>query len=275
MNWTSFQAWDWILFVVREAPRFVPRTNERTAKGPPVIVIAHLSDPHIDSGRRSIERTRAVMTYLDGLPYDLDAVLVTGDIADHGLPSEYEEARRPSHLPAPGPGLPREPRRTNRVPRALARPPCRPGPGQPGPPRARSHPRPVRLVGPGQGPRPPGRRDTDVAGRRTGEGHDPGPGGLPPPAGHAQHAVRGRHPDVRRAAPRRAEHTPPPPQGLPGRSRAHPGGYHVRRATSSGGSRRRLHQCGSRGSVARTRRTMSTWISRPRSPSMCWTRTGD
>ncbi|WP_329547792.1 metallophosphoesterase [Streptomyces sp. NBC_01356] len=59
-----------------------------------MIVIAHLSDPHIDSGRRSIERTRAVMTYLEGLPYDLDAVLVTGDIADHGLPSEYEEARR-------------------------------------------------------------------------------------------------------------------------------------------------------------------------------------
>ncbi|MFD4527440.1 metallophosphoesterase [Streptomyces sp. NPDC058470] len=59
-----------------------------------MIVIAHLSDIHIDSGQRSIERTRAVMAYLEGLPYDLDAVLVTGDIADHGLPSEYEEARR-------------------------------------------------------------------------------------------------------------------------------------------------------------------------------------
>ncbi|SEH03274.1 3',5'-cyclic AMP phosphodiesterase CpdA [Nonomuraea solani] len=55
-------------------------------------VIAHLSDVHIDD-RRSADRTRAVMDYLDGLPYDLDAVLVTGDIADHGLPAEYELAR--------------------------------------------------------------------------------------------------------------------------------------------------------------------------------------
>jgi 3',5'-cyclic AMP phosphodiesterase CpdA len=59
-----------------------------------VIVTAHLSDTHIDSGPRSIERTRAVMRYLEELPYDLDAVLVTGDITDHGLPDEYEQARR-------------------------------------------------------------------------------------------------------------------------------------------------------------------------------------
>ncbi|MFF4368191.1 metallophosphoesterase [Streptomyces sp. NPDC001594] len=58
-----------------------------------MIVIAQLSDPHIDTGRRATERTRAVMSYLDTLPYDLDAVLVTGDIADHGLPEEYELAR--------------------------------------------------------------------------------------------------------------------------------------------------------------------------------------
>lgn len=56
-------------------------------------MIAHLSDIHIDSEQRSIERTRAVMDYLEGLPYDPDAVLVTGDIADHGLPAEYEQAR--------------------------------------------------------------------------------------------------------------------------------------------------------------------------------------
>ena len=59
-----------------------------------MIVIAHLSDTHIDGGLRSIERTRTVMDYLEDLPYDLDAVLVTGDIADHGLPAEYEQARR-------------------------------------------------------------------------------------------------------------------------------------------------------------------------------------
>jgi len=65
-----------------------------------VIVIAHLSDTHLDlDGRHaagdtpSVRRARAVMSYLENLPYDLDAVLVTGDIADHGTPAEYERAR--------------------------------------------------------------------------------------------------------------------------------------------------------------------------------------
>ncbi|MEU9028111.1 metallophosphoesterase [Streptomyces sp. NPDC048383] len=58
-----------------------------------MIVIAHLSDVHIDGGSRAADRTRAVMDYLDALPYDLDAVVVSGDIADAGTPAEYEEAR--------------------------------------------------------------------------------------------------------------------------------------------------------------------------------------
>ncbi|WP_405977448.1 metallophosphoesterase [Streptomyces sp. NBC_00158] len=59
-----------------------------------MIVIAQLSDVHLDGGPRAAERTRAVLEYLDGLPYDLAAVLVSGDIADHGTPGEYEEARK-------------------------------------------------------------------------------------------------------------------------------------------------------------------------------------
>jgi 3',5'-cyclic AMP phosphodiesterase CpdA len=58
-----------------------------------MIVIAQLSDLHVDAGRRSVARTRAVMRYLDRLPYDLDAVAVTGDVADHGAPEEYARAR--------------------------------------------------------------------------------------------------------------------------------------------------------------------------------------
>ncbi|MFF8261396.1 metallophosphoesterase [Streptomyces virginiae] len=59
-----------------------------------MIVIAHLSDVHLDGDRRAADRTRAVMEYLDGLPHDLDAVLVSGDIADHAEDAEYEEAAK-------------------------------------------------------------------------------------------------------------------------------------------------------------------------------------
>jgi Icc protein len=59
-----------------------------------MIVIAHVSDIHIDDEARSADRTRAVMDYLDDLPHDLDAVIVTGDIADHGLDTEYATARQ-------------------------------------------------------------------------------------------------------------------------------------------------------------------------------------
>ncbi|MFJ8041742.1 metallophosphoesterase [Kitasatospora sp. NPDC096147] len=58
-----------------------------------MIVIAHLSDTHLDGSPRAAARTRAVMAYLNGLPYDLDAVLVSGDVADHGSAQEYREAR--------------------------------------------------------------------------------------------------------------------------------------------------------------------------------------
>ncbi|MFC1411128.1 metallophosphoesterase [Streptacidiphilus sp. N1-12] len=59
-----------------------------------MLVLAHLSDIHIDDSPRSAARARSVLRYLEALPFDLDAVLVTGDITDHGLPREYELARR-------------------------------------------------------------------------------------------------------------------------------------------------------------------------------------
>ncbi|GAT69177.1 metallophosphoesterase [Planomonospora sphaerica] len=58
-----------------------------------MLTLAHLSDIHIDDDPRSADRTRAVMRYLESLPGPLDAVLVTGDIADHGLAEEYGTAR--------------------------------------------------------------------------------------------------------------------------------------------------------------------------------------
>ncbi|WP_436492530.1 metallophosphoesterase [Actinokineospora sp. HUAS TT18] len=56
-----------------------------------MIVLAHLSDPHFDLGPRARDRAAAVMAYVNGLT-GLTAVVVTGDIADHGTPAEYREA---------------------------------------------------------------------------------------------------------------------------------------------------------------------------------------
>ncbi|MEV0679234.1 metallophosphoesterase [Actinosynnema sp. NPDC050436] len=61
-----------------------------------MMVIAHLSDTHFDGGPRATARARRVLDYLDALPGPLDAILVSGDIADHGLTPEYELAR--AHL---------------------------------------------------------------------------------------------------------------------------------------------------------------------------------
>ncbi|MFF0741501.1 metallophosphoesterase [Streptomyces sp. NPDC004111] len=69
-----------------------------------MLLLAQISDLHLDGTARSVERTRRVMSYLRGLPRPVDALLVTGDIADHGAEAEYEEAVR--LLRAPFPVLP-------------------------------------------------------------------------------------------------------------------------------------------------------------------------
>lgn len=66
-----------------------------------MVVIAHLSDIHIDADERSAERTTRVIRYLAGLPTPVDVVLVTGDIADHGAEAEYERVRALIDLPVP------------------------------------------------------------------------------------------------------------------------------------------------------------------------------
>ncbi|MEV0458475.1 metallophosphoesterase [Catellatospora methionotrophica] len=72
-----------------------------------MIVIAHVSDTHFDGGTRAAERSARVLSYLAALPHPVDVVLVTGDIADHGLPHEYEQAAKalaavPEALTLPG-----------------------------------------------------------------------------------------------------------------------------------------------------------------------------
>jgi 3',5'-cyclic AMP phosphodiesterase CpdA len=59
-----------------------------------VTLIAHISDTHLDDGDdgRSAERVERVLRYLERLRRSVDAVLLTGDVADHGRPSEYAAA---------------------------------------------------------------------------------------------------------------------------------------------------------------------------------------
>jgi 3',5'-cyclic-AMP phosphodiesterase len=66
-----------------------------------MVVIAHLSDIHIDAGERSVERAARILGYVAGLPVPVDVVLITGDIADHGEPAEYERVRALVDLPVP------------------------------------------------------------------------------------------------------------------------------------------------------------------------------
>jgi Icc protein len=65
------------------------------------VLLAQISDLHVDGSERSTERAERVMDYLRALPRPVDALLVTGDIADHGDEAEYEEAARILAAPFP------------------------------------------------------------------------------------------------------------------------------------------------------------------------------
>lgn len=53
-------------------------------------VIAHLSDPHLDGSAERLRRFQATLECVADLP-GLDAVVISGDLADHGEASEYEQ----------------------------------------------------------------------------------------------------------------------------------------------------------------------------------------
>ncbi|MFC4858585.1 phosphodiesterase [Actinophytocola glycyrrhizae] len=62
------------------------------------MILAHISDLHIgqdrgDGGARALRRAMDTVEWLNGIGGDLDGVLVTGDLADHGLAAEYETVR--------------------------------------------------------------------------------------------------------------------------------------------------------------------------------------
>jgi Icc protein len=49
-----------------------------------MVILAQVSDLHIDGSEERGARAGRVMRYLATLPRPVDAVLVTGDVADHG-----------------------------------------------------------------------------------------------------------------------------------------------------------------------------------------------
>ncbi|MCX4744100.1 metallophosphoesterase [Kitasatospora sp. NBC_01287] len=66
-----------------------------------MLLLAHISDLHLDGTARAAERATRVMDHLRALPRLPDALLVTGDIADHGDPAEYEQAAEILSAPFP------------------------------------------------------------------------------------------------------------------------------------------------------------------------------
>lgn len=66
-----------------------------------MVLLAQISDLHLDGTERATSRALRTMDYLRGLPTPVDALLVTGDIADHAEVAEYEEAVRLLDVPFP------------------------------------------------------------------------------------------------------------------------------------------------------------------------------
>jgi Icc protein len=69
------------------------------------LILAQLSDPHIGAewgGRDPVERLRAAVARVNGLPDEVDAVLVSGDLTNDGDAEQYATVRAElSRLEAP------------------------------------------------------------------------------------------------------------------------------------------------------------------------------
>ncbi|ASO21765.1 3',5'-cyclic AMP phosphodiesterase CpdA [Actinoalloteichus hoggarensis] len=66
-----------------------------------MVLLAHLSDLHVDETDRAARRVRRVMDHLRSLPRPVDAVLVTGDVTERGTEAEYARAAELLHAAVP------------------------------------------------------------------------------------------------------------------------------------------------------------------------------
>lgn len=55
-------------------------------------LLAHVSDLHLGATPQALDRARRVLDHILTLPTRPDALLVTGDLADHAAPDEYAQA---------------------------------------------------------------------------------------------------------------------------------------------------------------------------------------
>lgn len=70
-------------------------TARRDLPEVPVLVVAHLSDPHVDGTARSSDRFRRALSHAtSGRSRRADVVVLTGDVAAQGRPDQYAEAAR-------------------------------------------------------------------------------------------------------------------------------------------------------------------------------------
>ena len=58
-----------------------------------MITVVQVSDVHLGTSERNAARAERLFKRLAALSRPVDAVVITGDIADHGAPQEYEQAR--------------------------------------------------------------------------------------------------------------------------------------------------------------------------------------
>ncbi|MFI6925919.1 metallophosphoesterase [Nonomuraea spiralis] len=92
------------------------------------LLLAQISDLHLDGTDRATRRATQVMGHLRALPRPVDALLVTGDIADHGAEAEYEQAAQILAAPFPVLTCPGNHDVRTAYREALLRQPSAPGP---------------------------------------------------------------------------------------------------------------------------------------------------
>ncbi|MBD0860594.1 metallophosphoesterase [Gordonia sp. zg691] len=66
-----------------------------------MFVVAHISDLHFNGTRFNRSRIESTLSYINARAAGIDVLLVTGDIADEGAPSEYREAHGVLESPLP------------------------------------------------------------------------------------------------------------------------------------------------------------------------------